>query len=117
MNDNQLKVIGWIKSGMGFAKGVDLLVDLTRKQTFYNLFSGKDKSLPDKLAYEICKAELLADHITWKAFFREVQKRTKKEFDEKGIDASVKRAALTIRNIYSKRSERASFFVNIFLLQ
>ena len=76
MNNNQLKVIDWIRSGMEFAKGIDLLVELTRKQTFYNLFSGKDKSLPEKLAYEICKAALLADHITWKDFIRKVQKET-----------------------------------------
>jgi len=73
MQDNQLKAINWIKSGMEYASGVDLLVELTRKQKFYNLFTGKDKSLPDKLAYEICKAAVLANHVTWKAFIREVQ--------------------------------------------
>lgn len=73
MQNNQTKVIDWIRSGMDYISGVDLLVELTRKQTFYNLFIGKDKSLPDKLAYEICKAAMLADHITWKDFIREVQ--------------------------------------------
>jgi len=73
MQDNQLKVISWIKSGMEYTSGVDLLVKLTRKQTFYNLFTGKDKSLPDKLGYEICKAAALANHVTWKNFIREVQ--------------------------------------------
>ena len=52
---------------------MDLLVELTRKQTFYNLFTGKDKSLPNKLDHEICKAALLADHVTWKDFIRNVQ--------------------------------------------
>ena len=73
MNDNQLKVIGWIRSGMDYNAGLNLLVELTHKQTFFNLFSGKDKALADKLAYEICKAALLANHITWKDFIRKVK--------------------------------------------
>ena len=73
MQDNQIKVISWIKSGMDYTEGVDLLVKITRKQTFYNLFTGKDIAFADKLAYEICKAALLADHVTWKDFIRDVQ--------------------------------------------
>ena len=73
MNDNQLKVIGWIRSGMDYNAGLILLVELTHKQTFFNLFSGKDKALADKLAYEICKAAMLANHITWKDFIRKVK--------------------------------------------
>ena len=73
MNDNQLKVIGWIRSGMDFNSGLSLLVEMTNKQMYYNLFSGKDKALAEKLAYEICKAALLANHITWKDFIRKVR--------------------------------------------
>jgi len=73
MNDNQLKVIGWIRSGMDYNAGLNLLIELTHKQTFFNLFSGKDKSLADKLAYEICKAAMLANHITWKDFIQKVK--------------------------------------------
>ena len=73
MNDNQIKVIGWIRSGMDFNDGIKLLVELTHKQTFFSLFSGKDKALADKLAYEICKATMLANHITWKDFIRKVK--------------------------------------------
>jgi len=73
MRDNQTKVICWIKSGMDYTKGVDLLVEITRKQMFYNLFTGKDIALADKLAYEICKAALVADHVNWKDFIRKVQ--------------------------------------------
>ena len=73
MQDNQIKAISWIKSGMNYISGIDLLVELTRKQTFYNLFTGKDIALADKLAYEICKAALLANQVTWKDFIREVQ--------------------------------------------
>ena len=79
MQNNQLKAINWIHSGMDYTKGVELLVELTRKQAFYNLFSGKDKSLADKLAYEICKAASLANHLTWKEFIREVQLSNKVE--------------------------------------
>jgi hypothetical protein len=57
---------------MEYNSGVDLLVKITHKQTYYDLFNGKGKSLPDKLAYEICKATMLADHITWKDFIRKV---------------------------------------------
>ena len=73
MNDNQLKVIRWIRSGMDFNSGLSLLVEMTNKQMYYNLFSGKDKALAEKLAYEICKAALLANHITWKNFIRKVR--------------------------------------------
>jgi len=73
MNDNQIKVIGWIRSGMDYNAGLNLLVELTHKQTFFSLFSGKDKALADKLAYEICKATMLANHITWKDFIRKVK--------------------------------------------
>jgi hypothetical protein len=72
MQDNHLKAINWIISGMEYNSGVDLLVKITHKQTYYDLFNGKGKSLPDKLAYEICKATMLADHITWKDFIRKV---------------------------------------------
>jgi len=83
MNDNQLKVIGWIRSGMDYNAGLNLLVELTHKQTFLNLFSGKDKTLADKLAYEICKAAMLANHITWKDFIRKVK-------EEEGIEIVAK---------------------------
>jgi len=83
MNDNQLKVIGWIRSGMDYNAGLNLLVELTHKQTFFNLFSGKDKALADKLAYEICKAAMLANHITWKDFIRKVK-------EEEGIQIAYK---------------------------
>ena len=79
MNDNQLKVIGWIRSGMDYHNGLNLLVEITNKQMYFNLFSGKDKALGDKLAYEICKAALLANHINWKDFIRKVK-------EEEGIE-------------------------------
>ena len=73
MQDNQLKATDWIRSGMEYTSGVDLLVELTRKQTFHNLLTGKDIALSDKLAYEICKAAVLANHVTCKDFIREVK--------------------------------------------
>ncbi len=81
MNENQLKVIGWIRSGMNYNVGLNLLVELTHKQTFINLFSGKDKALADKLAYEICKAAMLANHITWKDFIQKVKEEEGTKFD------------------------------------
>ena len=92
MNDSQLKVIVWIRSGMNYNAGLNLLVELTHKQTFFNLFSGKDKALADKLAYEICKAAMLANHITWKDFIRKVK-------EEEGIEIAGKTEELT--NVFS----------------
>ncbi len=83
MQENQIKVISWIKSGMNYTIGVDLLVELTRKQSFYNLFTGKNKSLPDKLAYEICKAAMLANHVTWKDFIQKVKMENATEISAK----------------------------------
>ena len=88
MNDNQLKVIGWIRSGMDYNAGLNLLVELTHKQTFFNLFSGKDKALADKLAYEICKATMLANHITWKDFIRKVKEGEGIEIVGKSVELS-----------------------------
>jgi hypothetical protein len=83
MNDNQLKVIAWIRSGMDFNSGLSLLVEMTNKQIYYNLFSGKELALADKLAYEICKAALLANHITWKDFIQKVKEGEGIEFTGK----------------------------------
>ena len=63
IRDNKLKANDWIKLGMKFISGVELMVEVTRKQTFYDLFTGKDKSLPDKLVYEICKAAYIKNRI------------------------------------------------------
>lgn len=48
---------------MDYTKGVDLLVEITHKQQFYNLFTGKDIALADKLAYEICKVAYIKSRI------------------------------------------------------
>jgi hypothetical protein len=55
MKDNQNKVIGWIRSGMDYNEGIGLLVELTRKQLYSDQFTGREKSMADKLAYEIYK--------------------------------------------------------------
>ncbi|MCX6237437.1 MAG: hypothetical protein NTY07_07765 [Bacteroidia bacterium] len=55
MQDNQNKVIDWIRSGMDYNEGIGLLVELTRKQLYSDQFTGREKSMADKLAYEIYK--------------------------------------------------------------
>jgi len=72
MQENQIKVIGWIRSGMDYAEGIGLLVELTQKQKYSDQFTGREKSMSGKLAYEICKAAKLADHISWKDFIRKI---------------------------------------------
>ena len=96
MNDNQLKVIGWIRSGMDYNAGLNLLIELTHNQTFFNLFSGKDKALADKLAYEICKAAMLANHITWKDFIRKVKEEDGIEIVGKSVELSTDFPDLTL---------------------
>ncbi len=70
MNDNKSAVITWISSGMNYSDGVVLLTRLSGKQNYAGIFGGKEHSLRDKLAYEICKAAKVADHITWKQFIQ-----------------------------------------------
>ena len=70
MNDNKSTVILWIKSGMDYTAGIDLLTKLTVRQNYSGIFRGKEQSMSDKLAYEICKAAKVADHITWKQFIQ-----------------------------------------------
>ena len=53
MQDNQIKVINWIRSGMDFTVGIGLLVELTKKQMYSDQFTGREKSMAGKLAYEI----------------------------------------------------------------
>jgi hypothetical protein len=79
MDENQIKVINWIRFGMDYNKGIELLVELTQKAMFSDQFTGREKSMAGKLAYEICKAAKLADHITWNDFIRKVK-------EEKGIE-------------------------------
>ena len=79
MQENQIKVINWIRSGMDYAEGIGLLVELTNKQMISDQFNGREKSMADKLAYEICKAAKLADHVSWKDFIRKVKEENRIE--------------------------------------
>ena len=36
-------------------------------------FTGREKSMTGKLAYEICKASKLTDHVSWKDFILKVK--------------------------------------------
>lgn len=70
---NLQKVTQWITDGMDYAQGVNLLVSLSGKNSFYNQFNGNKVRLAPKLAYEICKASGLADVKTWKSFIASVR--------------------------------------------
>jgi hypothetical protein len=82
MQDNQNKVIDWIRSGMDYNEGIGLLVDLTRKPIYSDQFTGREKSMTDKLAYEICKAAMVADYTNWKAFIQKVKDGSETEIIE-----------------------------------
>lgn len=73
MNANQEKVVTWIRSGMNYNDGINLLGILSNKKIIADQFYGKERSMAGKLAYEILKASSLADHITWKQFIQNVK--------------------------------------------
>ena len=70
MNEKE-KVIYWIKSGMNYNDGINLLVELSKKVDI-GMYIGRERSMASKLAYEICKAAKVADHVTWQNFIRDV---------------------------------------------
>jgi hypothetical protein len=70
MNEKE-KVIDWITSGMNYNDGINLLVELVKKVDI-SMYIGRERSMASKLAYEICKAAKVADHVTWKDFIRNV---------------------------------------------
>ncbi|HZK95481.1 MAG TPA: hypothetical protein VFC67_14830 [Prolixibacteraceae bacterium] len=71
MNEKE-KVIDWITSGMNYNDGVNLLVELTKKVDI-GMYLGRERSMASKLAYEICKAAKVADHVTWKDFIEQAK--------------------------------------------
>ncbi|MEI7829360.1 MAG: hypothetical protein WCI31_06305 [Prolixibacteraceae bacterium] len=72
MAENKEKVIGWIRSGMDYNEGISLLVEITRKQLYFNQFTGGMRSMSGKLAYELCKASGAADLLNWKQFILDI---------------------------------------------
>jgi hypothetical protein len=73
MENHKIKVIVWIKSGMNYSEGIALLVEITRKQFYSRMFLGRENTLKNKLAYEICKASQLADFTNWKIFISKIK--------------------------------------------
>lgn len=73
MENNQFKVIAWIKSGMNYNDGVALLTELTNKQSYSSVFIGREHTMKNKLPYEICKASQLADFTNWKVFIQKIK--------------------------------------------
>jgi len=73
MDDIKLKVVAWIKSGMNYNDGVTLLIELTNKQSYSAMFTGREPAMKNKLPYEICKASQLADFTNWKVFIQKIK--------------------------------------------
>ena len=73
MEDIKLKVVAWIKSGMNYNDGVNLLIELTNKQSYSAMFTGREPNMKNKLPYEICKASQLADFTNWKVFIQKIK--------------------------------------------
>lgn len=68
MTQIQLKVIDWIRSGMIFSDGINLLMTDLNKRAIAMQYIGREKSMDGKVAYEVIKAAGLADHTNWKEF-------------------------------------------------
>ena len=96
MQNKKHEVTDWIRSGMDYNEGISLLISITQKQFYSSQFSGREQSLADKLAYEICKAAKVADHVTWKDFIRDTKVvnvetfTLPEEFDPSVIDCLLK---------------------------
>jgi hypothetical protein len=73
MNNYLAPVTNWILSGMKYQDGLALLLFITKKPKFNDIFLGRNKTMHRKLAYEICKGAKLADSITWKTFIAQIQ--------------------------------------------
>ena len=73
MSDNETRVTDWIRSGMDYNEGIKLLGELTHIQGFTDQFYGRERYMSNKLAYEICKAAQVADHVTWKEYIENVK--------------------------------------------
>lgn len=73
MNENQLQVVNWIRSGMDFNKGIQLLSGPLGKKNIALQYIGKHRSAEGKVAYEIIKAADLGDMRTWKVVIQDVQ--------------------------------------------
>lgn len=82
MTENRIKVISWIRSGMDYYTGLELLVEITSKPQLRAQFNGGMKHLGGKLAYEICKAARVADVVTWKKFIRDVKDKPTNDFEQ-----------------------------------
>lgn len=76
MSENKDKVVGWIRSGMDYNEGISLLVEITRKQMYFDQLTGRERSMADKLAYELLKASQLADFTNWRQFIEETKSGT-----------------------------------------
>jgi hypothetical protein len=53
---------------MDYNEGFGLFVALKQKPMYSDQFTGREKSMGGKLAYEICKTAKLADNVSWNDF-------------------------------------------------
>jgi hypothetical protein len=84
MSENKTKVTDWIRSGMDYNEGIKLLIEITRKQFWFDLLTGREKTKSGKLAYELCKASQLADMTSWKDVIENI-KSSKVKMQEKNV--------------------------------
>jgi len=77
MKEPKEEVINWIRSGMDYNEGISLLINVSHNQRWFDMLTGRERWMKDKLAYELCKASNAADVTNWKAFIEEVKNGVK----------------------------------------
>ena len=83
MEEHKIKVIDWIKSGMSYNEGVNMVVQFSGRQGLLSQFAGKEHKLKDKLTYELCKVAGLANHTNWKLLIENVDFYGSADFDQR----------------------------------
>ena len=76
MDQNKSSVITWIKSGMDYRSGVELLVQLSGRPQYAAMFLGRERAMKQKLPYELCKVSQLANFTNWKVFMQKIRNST-----------------------------------------
>jgi len=70
---NKETVTEWVRNGMDYNQGIALLVQVTGQKYYSGMFVGKQRTMGDKLAYELLKNSGVATLANWKDFIAEIQ--------------------------------------------
>jgi hypothetical protein len=71
---NKEAVTEWVRNGMDYNQGIALLVQVTGQKYYAGMFAGKQRTMGDKLAYELLKNSGVATLANWKDFIAETRR-------------------------------------------